>query len=97
MGRPLTEHSEDGGGRGAAGTVAILGLTVVRAGVGAGGRREMKAAAGPLEKQGSIPVPGEADVRRRAQTTPAAQCHSLPFYHFCCGADEEVGHWQKRE
>lgn len=91
VGRLLTEHREDGRRGGPAGAVAVLGATVVGASIGAGGRGDQEAAAGPLEKQGSVPVPGEADVRRWAQATPAAQRHHLPFHHLCCWADEQAG------
>ena len=91
MGVLLTEHSEDGRQGRPAGAVTILRPTVVGASVSAGGRREQEAAAGSLEKQRSIQVPGEADVRCLAQAAPAAQRHRLPFHHFCCWADEKAG------
>lgn len=68
----LTEHSEDGRRRGAAGAVAILGAAVVRTGIGAGGSGEQEAAAGSLEEQGPIQIPGEAGVRPQAEAAPAA-------------------------
>lgn len=93
-GRLLTEHGEDGGRGGPAGAVTVLDAAVVRAGIGAGGRREHEAAAGPLAKQGPVPVPGETRVGRQAQAAPAAQGHRLPFHHFCCWAEEQAGCWE---